>query len=63
MVLEIKEIKLNLIIYKNQNYNRNKLKIISIKIKKIDNKFKKLYRKTLFISIKTIKQDNFSDFI
>ena len=30
---------------------------MSIKIKNTDNKFKKLYRKTLFISIKIKKQD------
>ena len=33
------------------------LKIISIKIKKTDNKFKKLYRKTLFLSIKIKNKD------
>jgi hypothetical protein len=35
----------------------DKLKIIYIKIKKKDNKFKKLYKKTLFLSIK-IKNQN-----
>jgi hypothetical protein len=35
----------------------NKLKITSIKIKKVDNKFKKPHRKTLSLSIKIKKAD------